>query len=385
MGARKTQFELDQIMAEHNVSRIWSWSRYTTSKADLYGYYLKYIMGVKPDQIPSIYGSLGGHVHDLVEQMYKGSITKDEVVDLYNDKAVDLEITGQQFSRADDELNDKIGGKYHYCNIHFFKNCSLRRGENEQLEQFITIKVGRQLFIGYVDYMYEKDDCLWIEDFKTSSMYSKKKQEENAGQLRLYALGMHQAGWDISKIKAGWVFIKYVDIDIKNKNGNIRTTTCLRSDIGSKLANSIKSWMSDKKECKANAVDYADADIEFAMQLTIDTNDITHLPKHIQDKFTIKDCFVETEITKEVLDELQKEISEHLAHVVSLEYRYDRDKNDDVFCIPVTQENEFFFANLSDYSIKYHKPYREYVENKNMFREEEDEDDIESLMKELGL
>jgi hypothetical protein len=387
MGERKTQAEIDKIILDNNVSRVWSWSRYNTSLIDPYGYMLKYILRVKPDQIGSIYGTMGGEVHEIIESLYKGELTREEAISRYRDTAMELEILGQTFNRKDEEANERIGDRYHQCNLHFLENSKLRRGNDERLEEFIEIKVGGQLFIGYVDYSYEKDGILYIEDFKTSSIYIGKKRNENAGQLKLYALGKIQQGWDIDKIKIGWQFTKYVDVHIKNKGKGWRKSTMMRCDIGDKLATSVRSWMGYEKECAKHNVEYSESDIDRAISEMVLMNSISHLPKHIQEKFIIEDCFVEADLTQELIDELVNDMVTQVGKLIKLELEFEKTGDKNLFYQKVTDEDAYFFANLCDYSIKHHAPYRDYVNKKNeaVAVKEEDDVSINELLDELGL
>lgn len=387
MGERKTQVEIDKIILNNNVSRVWSWSRYNTSLIDPYGYMLKYILKVKPDQIPSIYGSMGGETHEIIESLYKGELNREQAIARYKDMAIELDALGQTFNRKDEDANERIGDRYHQCNLHFLEHSKLRRGEDERLEEFIEIKVGSQLFIGYVDYSYVKDGILYIEDFKTSSIYTGKKRDENAGQLKLYALGKIQQGWDIKNIRIGWQFTKYVDVYIKNKGKGYRKSNMMRCDIGKKLSPSVRAWMSDEKESVKTGFEYSEFDISQAVEELMITNTLSHLPQHIQDKFIIDDCFVEAELTEELLFELVKDMLKQVGKLIKLEVEFGKTKDKNLFYQTVTDKDAYFFANLCDYSIKHHMPYRDYVNKKNeatAIKEEEDLD-MNELLEELGL
>jgi hypothetical protein len=78
------------------------------------------------------------------------------------------------------------------------------------------------------------------------------------------------------------------------------------------------------------------------------------------------------------------------------EGEYLRTKNDKVFWTDITKENEYFLSVLSGYSTKLHKPYAEYLKQKeidsqgfnmsvNSKTNKIDEDDIDvlALLKEL--
>lgn len=50
------------------------------------------------------------------------------------------------------------------------------------------------------------------------------------------------------------------------------------------------------------------------------------------------------------------------------------------------KKNEYYYAVLSGYSRALHKPYNEYLENKEMFQnKDDDEDELMQKLKDLGL
>lgn len=383
MAERKSREEMNAIKEKYSAMNTWSWSRYNSSLTDLYGYLLHYILHIDEDQISSIYGSLGGCVHELLEQLHEGTITREEAIEKYKDTAMELEILGQAFSRTDENQNDNIGRKYHLSNLHFLENYVLREGENAKLEEFITINISKQLFIGYVDYMYEKDGFLQIEDFKTSSIYTGEKILKEEGQLLLYSLGMIQQGWDIDKLKVGWLFTKYCTAKIQMKNQSVRSSNIMRWELGSKLRASAKGWLTDKKA----PVKYSDIEVDAFLDELVEANDIKVLPTHIQEKFEISDCFVEIEVTQEKLDALVEKMKKQIFKLVKLEMEYKKTKDDNLFWVDITDSDSYFFQNLCGYSRRLHKPYDEFLKNKDSLynKPKEDEIDIDQLMRDLDI
>lgn len=385
MGDRLDKKELDAIKASNNVQKLWSWSRLKTAKDDKYSYFLKYVVFAEPDRTDSIYGMMGGFVHDLTEQMQLGQITNQDALAQYEDKALELSIMDYKFNRTEEDRNDSIGEKYHFSNKHFLERFKPFEGHNVRCEEFIQIKLGAQMCIGYVDFSREilNDDgtleALEILDWKTSSLYIGKKAEKEKGQLLLYAHGKTQQGYPLEKIRAGWNFTKYCKLKIMQKNGKIRESNALRFEIGSKLASSVKSWMKDK-----STANYEDYEIEGCIEELERTNDLDILPAEIREKFSIEDCIVYVSITEDEIDELVESLRQEIFTVTKLEAEYEKTKDDKIFWSEVNSENEYFFSNISEFSRKLHKPYDEWLKNKEMFRTEEDDElSIEELL--LGL
>lgn len=380
MAERLSSEQMKQLKEDMNVMNAWSWSRYNSSKTDLYGYLLHYLLHIPSDQVDSIYGSMGGCVHDLLENIYEGNITRSEAISKYKDMAMELDVLGQQFDRKDEDANEKIGNKYHYSNLNFLENFKTRDGYYAKLEEFVTISVGKQLLIGYIDYNYiTEDGLLYIEDFKTSSIYTGDKILKEEGQLLLYSLAKIQQGYNIENIRAGWFFTKYVTITFQMKNGKERVSNVMRCDIGSKVSASAKSWLTDKK----SEITYSDIEVNAYLDELMESNDISVLPKHIQEKFKIEDCFVSIDITQEKIDSLVEDIRQQIFKLTKLEMEYNKTKDDTLFWTDINKSNEYFFHNLCGYSRKLHKPFDEYLLSKdvnNINKEDDDDLSIYELM-----
>lgn len=357
---------MQKIRDLHGVSTAYSWSRLKVVRDDPYTYFLKYVKFETPDQDDSIYGKMGNIVHDLVEDMQAGKITSEEAVNKYKDMALEFDVMGYQFNRTDEGRNESIGDKYHYANIHFLERFKPFNGKNVNLEEFIEIKLGRQLIIGYVDFsreiVYGDGELEWLEilDWKTSSIYTGKKIDKEKGQLLLYAYGKTQQGYPLDKIRCGWNFTKYCTVDIIQKNGKVRSSNIPRHELGSKLVASAKSWLNDK-----STADYTQEQIsEYLMNMEV-LNDPSVLPDDVRSKFDIRDCIVYISITQEEIDELVEELRGAIFKANALENEYSKTKDERVFWTEITKENEYFFANISEFSRFKHKPYDEYLKLKD--------------------
>ena len=129
-----------------------------------------------------------------------------------------------------------------------------------------------------------------ILDWKTSSKYSSKTADEKAGQLVIYALGLHKAGIPIEKIKICWNFQKYVDVEYTQKNGKTKTRTVERYKIGDALQSNAKMWLSH----------YGYEPDEYLKEL-LDSNSIDNLPEPIKEKYKIADCLVYVPLTNSLI------------------------------------------------------------------------------------
>ena len=199
--------------------------------------------------------------------------------------------------RNSEEKNKKISDKYYKNLKHFFNNHEMIPYKVE-IERFITIMLDKYLFQGYIDMCFkDDDDCFNILDFKTSTIYKGDKVLKECGQLVLYAIGLHQMGVPFNKIKICWDFLKYAKVDCIQADGKITTREIERHEIGNKLQTNAKMWL---KKCgyEDQLLEYLD---EFAK-----TNDITCLPKEVQDKYAIHDCIVYGFNSKILVQQIKK-------------------------------------------------------------------------------
>ena len=182
--ARKTWNELQEILKRENCSRWWSWSRVHCFQTSPYEYYLKYIIKAKEDRQDCIYTTTGGLCHEIIEKFYSGEIEYKDMIDEFEDSwIVARDISQLKFDRNDDEKDMKIGNKYYENLQHFFRNHTVLKNK-PVIEQFVKIKVGANLFQGYIDCCFKDDDGnLNIIDWKTSSIYRVQKQKKNAVSL----------------------------------------------------------------------------------------------------------------------------------------------------------------------------------------------------------
>lgn len=380
----RKQFKEVQLIANKlDCDEIYSWSKYNQYKGDTYTFFLKYILKIPEDRKDSIYGVFGNAAHDALETFYKNEINQEEMLETFEEKLFEFTIGGLKYDRCDEEKNKKIGNKYESCLRHFFKNHQ-RIPHKLKLEMFIPIKIGSILIQGYIDAIHKEvrnnKDVLVVTDWKTSSIYKGKKIEKERGQLLLYSYGIHKKlNIPMDQIVARWAFLKYVEVECMQANGKLKNRIIERNDIGNSLSSNAKMWLkkSDSKFTEDEIEDYLD-------KMSIH-NSIEYLPDDIQEKFVIKDCYVEIslddESVRELLDDIIKTVDE--IKVKQVEYKNTLDHK--VWWQDVTDSDSYFLANLNGYSAKIHKPYKAYLDAMGMFKDKDnkvDEDDL-SWMEEL--
>ena len=350
--SRLTGEQLQALMKNEGVDRIWSWSKINCFHTSSYEYYLKYVKLVKEDRANSIYTTTGGLAHNILEKFYTNEITYDKMIDEFEDGwMVATDIADLKFDRTDEDKNIKIKDRYYENLVHFFKNHTVLK-HKPSIEQFIKIKVDGNLFQGYIDCIFKDDDeCFVIQDYKTSSIYKGAKAENESGQLVLYALGLMQQGVPMDKIKICWNFLKYVNIQYEQKNGAIKTKESERCKIGESLQSNAKSWL---KHFGYEPDEY--------LKEMLDTNSIDCLPEEVHKKYVISDCYVYVDLTDKLIDKWTNHIVTMIKDIELREKDYKETLSDRCFwdTDDSVKEQSYYFANLCSYSRNLHKPYDEY-------------------------
>lgn len=350
--ARLTSEQLQDLMKKEGVDKIWSWSKINCFHTSPYEYYLKYIKKAKEDRANSIYVTTGGLAHTILEKLYTNKISYDKMIDEFDDGwTVAVDIADLKFDRADEERNGKIRDKYYENLVHFFRNHTVLKGK-PIIEQFVKVKVGDNLFQGYIDCAFkDEEDCVNIVDFKTSSIYKGSKAENESGQLVLYAIGLNQQGIPMDKIKICWNFLKYVTIQYEQKNGTVKTREVERCAIGESLQSNAKTWL--------KAFGYEPD--EYLKEM-LDTNGIDCLPEEVKAKYVISDCYIYVDLTDELINKWTEHVITVIKDIELREKDYAETLSDACFwdTDDSVKEQSYYFANLCGYSRTLHKPYDEY-------------------------
>ena len=362
---RLTYEELENVKKKFGVDQLWSFSKFDSYRTSKYEWMLKYIKHLpENNEKQSAYASLGSAVHDVLEGLYDGSVKYEDMADKFEDIwMTNIDIAQLVFDRNDSTKNENIKNKYYLNLIHFFKNYN-KLPYKMQNEQFVTIKITDNIVMqGYIDAIYkDEDDIYTIVDYKTSTQYSGKAIEEHAAQLVLYSEALRQLGVPKDKIRCCWNFLKYVNVDCEQMNGKIKTRSIERYEIGEKLQSSVKSWL--KK------LGHEDKMMEYLDEM-VRTNDIKCLPKDVQSKYKISDCYVYIDDIWAFYNNLKEEIIETIEEINQKveEYNYLISIGDENGAEKLFWDDEeslknqvYYYNNLCGYSIPTVKPYKQYLD-----------------------
>jgi RecB family exonuclease len=376
---RKSKEYLNKLKKKYGVDTLWSWSKYNSYKTDPYGWMLKYIKHEKETKT-SIYGISGGNVHDIVEKFYKKEITYEQMIEEYESKLFEMNMAELKYNRKDEKANEAIADKYESCIRLFFRN-HIPIETKVITEQFVTIKVGKNIFQGYIDFVHKDDEGNYIiTDWKTSTLYVGQKVKKECGQLVLYAESLIQKGIPLENIKIRWNFLKYCNIEYQLKGVDkvtklhkTKETKELRDRWVSKISNNLKMWLGE--------FEYDELTIEDMVQTAISNNNLDNIPQEIQEKYTVSDCYVYIPLTQDIIDELKQNIVNTINEIKEKEKDYniyieqgEDDKAEELFWTEIDDKNQFYFANLCGYSAKQHKPYKEYLDTLNLFVQQDKQD-----------
>lgn len=356
--ARLTEEELENIRKKYNVSRIWSWSRVSTFMTSPYEYFLHYVLNKKEDRADSCYVGLGTICHDALDKFYEGEIQYEDMIEYYNDGFLTIiDLAGLKFDRSNEDKNKSIGQRYNDNLKCFFTNHTVYK-HKLLIEKPVTIKVGNNVFVGYIDALFKDDNgCINIIDFKSSSIYTGKTLEEHSGQLCLYALGLHQQGIPLEKLKVCFNFLKYVTVEYTQANNVVKTRNIERHKLGESLSSNCGMWL--KKLGYENEVDDY-------LKLLIDTNDIKCLPELVQEKYKTYDCHVFIDLTEDLINKWIDTIKNVIVDISLREHDYEETGSDKCFwdSEESVEKQSYYMANLMAYSPNLHLPYKEYLEKR---------------------
>lgn len=368
---RLTYEQLQEIMKQENCTKIWSWSKWNCFHNSMYEYYLKYIRHAKEDRANSIYTTTGGIAHDILEKFYTKQITFEQMIELFEDGWLTaFEIADLKFDRNDEAHNKKIAEGYYNNLQHFFTN-HVPLKYTPMIERFVKIKIGENLFQGYIDLCFkDSNNKINIIDFKTSSIYTGKKAEQECGQLVLYAIGLIQQGIPVERIRIAWNFLKYCSIQYQQANGEIKVRNVERCKIGESLQANAKVWL---KKCG-----YADDMDEYLKDL-LDTNSISALPQEVQEKYVISDCYVYLDNLEQLITKWTEIIENQIEDILIREKEYYDMKAsgvDEETCSKEFWDSEesvkaqsYYYSTLCSYSPSLLLPYKAYLDKMEQERD----------------
>lgn len=276
---------------------LYSISRLDTINRCLYEAYRTYKLGERGRT--SVYGSLGGCVHDVLEGIMNNEKTEADLLPAMQKELDDLDMLGIEFPK-DRNGGDSIRQGWVDDITHFCNTYKAPKGKfiTEELFIYKTPK-GRHL-IGYIDLQKVLDDnTIEIYDYKTSSMYSKADMIEHGRQLVTYALGKEQEGKTVKRV--AWIFLKFATIKyLGRKTSKSKEKTEITKVIERKK---IATEMADVIDYDLTELGYDEMDIECIIAEFKQKNSFDILPEEIRNKYKVLPYVCYYELTDEIKQE----------------------------------------------------------------------------------
>lgn len=342
------------------IDTLWSWSRLNMWHISKYCYYLQYIKREK-QILNNIYSHLGGAAHDILEKYYSNKI---EYADMINEFETAwyccYDLNSYRFDRNDPSKDKVIATKYKKSLEHFFKHHNPFR-EQITLEDFLLIKLSDNVYLqGYADAILKDDNRYIVIDWKTSTIYTGDKKDNEAGQLALYCLALHQKGIPLEDINAGWNFLKYANVTYTLNNGKKKTRQIERHKFGESLKSNLKTVM--------RRLNYPADEIQKYIDLAIEDNSLDLLPPDVKAEFLIEDCIVYIDINEETIEKWKSQLLSVVEDIQESYRKFCDTLDDKVFydSEETLKKNEYFLSTLSGFSLEQNVCFKKYLRSKGV-------------------
>ncbi|MBP5462717.1 MAG: PD-(D/E)XK nuclease family protein [Lachnospiraceae bacterium] len=170
----------------------WSYSRIECFNDCPYRFFLKYIRHC--DEKPQFYSSYGSFMHKLLEQYYRGELTKEEMQTKF---LFDFSKEVQGIRPQESTVR-----KYIEAGIEYLRGFNPLPFKMIDVEKEVRFEIGGRPFVGFIDYIGEKDGELYIVDNKSRDLKPRsgkakqtakdKELDEMLKQLYVYAAAVKQ-------------------------------------------------------------------------------------------------------------------------------------------------------------------------------------------------
>ena len=282
----------------------------------------------------------------------------------YELKLYEMNLAGLKYNRKDEDKNNRIADTYENTIRLFFQE-HIPINTKVICEQFIIIKVGKNLFQGYVDFIHRDENGKYVvTDWKTSTIYSGKKIEQERGQLVLYAESLVQKGIPVENIKIQWNFLKYCTVEYELFSKDKETKEFKKKQLNTLRTERIPKSVENNIRSRLKKLDYDELQIEDIIQTAIESNSFDTLPDEIKDKYIFSDCYVEIPLSQEIIDDLKNDIIKTIDEVKIKDKQFAKTKDERLFWTDIDASNQYFFANICGFSRKQHKPYDEFLRDR---------------------
>lgn len=145
---------------------VWSYSRINSYIDCPYRFFLKYIKEYEEED--RFFASYGSFIHNLIEQYYRRSITKDEML-------INFLTDFNKMVRGERPSPETVE-KYILCGAEYIKQFKTFPFEMVDVEKKIEFEVAGYSFICYIDYIGKRDGEYHIVDNKSKDLKRRSKK-----------------------------------------------------------------------------------------------------------------------------------------------------------------------------------------------------------------
>lgn len=309
----------EELKNKYNINKVYSYSQVKLYEEDPYEYYLKYVAKIKPDkETSSAYGIIGGMVHDILERFYKNELGRENCKVLFQSEFSRLMNDPKTGVFSQDPSQNRAISTNLITDISdYFDRVVKLEGKifcEEEMSCYFENHLSRSVFMGYIDFLNIKNGKAYIIDYKTSTLYKEEDIPKYSHQLILYAESVRKKyGFKYEDIFVGWNFLKYA-----------------------KLIDKIN--------------------------LSEEIVERKNLYKYNLDYYVVQDCTMYIPFNDLIESEFDDYICNIINEIESKVNEYNINHDDSIFMYEVTQSKMFRLNNFCNYTAKYHRPLREYLE-----------------------
>lgn len=138
----------------------WSYSRIEAFNDCPYRFFLKYIS--RCEEVDKFYASYGSFIHKLIENYYRGILSKEDMVTEF--------LTGFSENVKGIRPKESIVQKYIKCGIDYLSGFEPFKYPMVDVEKRVDFEIDGLQFVGFIDYLGEKDGEYYIIDNKSRDL-----------------------------------------------------------------------------------------------------------------------------------------------------------------------------------------------------------------------
>lgn len=272
--------------------------------------------------VDNIYASLGGKIHDHLQDICDGVKTVDDMKKCFEE---DFE-TDTLFMNFPSE---KIKDNWKADMTNFVEDFKPLMYDKIMTERGFVTNINGVWLQGFIDVLaFDKDDVI-ILDWKTSSEFKGDKLKHAGRQLIIYKLAIEKIlNKEVKRV--GWYMLKYINVSYDGK-----VKQCNRG-----------SWVKDRSGLiKTQLKKLGYNDYEKMIEDAINSNNLDNMPDEVKNRFKIDPCVVWYDVTNELVNETEEYIKNTVSQIEGKDIH-----NTKIWeCRNIYKDKGFFCKNLCSY------------------------------------